>query len=86
MSDESELLPSKDWPHAPVHRLDTDGVFMVTAATLYKRHLFKTPEQLSLLENQLLTLALNYHWQLEAWAVFQTTIILSRAACRKQAT
>ncbi len=50
MSSESELLPIKDWPHAPVHRLDTDGVFMVTAATMYKRHLFKAPEQLSLLE------------------------------------
>ncbi len=71
MPTENEPLPPvKDWPHAPVHRLDTDGVFMVTAATMYKRHLFKTPEQLSLLENQLLTLALNYHWQLEAWAVF----------------
>jgi len=43
---------------------------MVTGATLYKRHLFKTPDKLSLLENQLLKLAEDYHWQLEAWAVF----------------
>ena len=60
----------KDWPHAPVHRLDTEGVFMVTAATLYKVHLFKDPDHLSLLEHSLLTLAHEFAWQLEAWAVF----------------
>ncbi len=60
----------KDWPHAPVHRLDTNGVFMVTGATLYKVHLFKEPKHLSLLENSLLALAKEYEWQLEAWAVF----------------
>jgi len=61
---------NKNWPHAPVHRLDAEGVYMVTAGTLYKEHFFKTPEQLTLLENQLLSLAKKYHWQLEAWAVF----------------
>ncbi len=60
----------KDWPHAPIHRLDTHGVFMVTAATLHKEHFFTSDEKLSLLENQLLTLAKQYGWQLEAWAVF----------------
>ena len=70
MSTEIELPDVKDWPHAPVHRLDADGVFMVTGATLYKKHLFKTPNKLSLLENRLLKLAKDYHWQLEAWAVF----------------
>jgi REP-associated tyrosine transposase len=60
----------KDWPHAPLHRLDTNGVFMITAATLYKEPLFRTPEKLTLLENSLLSLAKKYHWRLEAWAVF----------------
>jgi REP-associated tyrosine transposase len=60
----------KDWPHAPAHRLDTNGVFMVTAATLHKESLFRTPEKLALLENSLLSLAKEYHWRLEAWAVF----------------
>jgi REP-associated tyrosine transposase len=60
----------KDWPHAPVHRLTAEGVYMVTAGTLYKEPLFKTPEKLTLLENQLLSLAKKYCWQLEAWAVF----------------
>lgn len=64
------MVNKKDWPHAPVHRLDSCGVFMVTGATLHKVHLFSTEEQLSLLEEQMLTLAKQYYWQLEAWAVF----------------
>lgn len=43
---------------------------MVTGATLYKEHLFKTPEELDLLQNTLLSLALRYDWHLEAWALF----------------
>ena len=27
---------TKDWPHTPVHRLDSAGVYMVTAATLQR--------------------------------------------------
>lgn len=60
----------KDWPHAPVHRLDTSGVFMVTGATYGKVHLFKAPEHLTFLEGSLLALAKEFEWQLEAWAVF----------------
>jgi putative transposase len=61
---------NKDWPHAPVHRLSAEGVYMVTAATLRKERLFIGPERLALLENQLLSIAKKYNWQLEAWAVF----------------
>jgi putative transposase len=64
------MTPNKDWPHAPVHRLGFDGVYMVTGATLHKQHLFSTPTKLTLLENEILTLAKQYCWQLEAWAVF----------------
>ena len=64
------MVPVKDWPHAPVHRIGSSGVYMVTGATLYKNHLFTTEEKLSLLENSLLSLSKQYHWQLEAWAVF----------------
>ena len=60
----------KDWPHAPLHRLGSDGVFMITGATLHKTPLFTTPEKLELLETKMLNLAKLYHWQLEAWAVF----------------
>lgn len=61
---------TKDWPHAPMHRLGAEGVYMVTGATLYKKQLFFTDEKLILLENHLLILARQYAWQLEAWAVF----------------
>ncbi len=60
----------KDWPHAPVHRLTSSGVYMVTAATLYKKHLFTGPEKLGLLEGRLLNVAKKHHWHLEAWAAF----------------
>jgi putative transposase len=61
---------SKDWPHAPIHRLSDVGVFMVTAGTYRKEHFFKGDDRLDLLESSLLRLAKQYGWQLEAWAVF----------------
>jgi len=59
-----------DWPHAPVHRLDSRGTYIVTAATLHTEHLFAGADKLDLLETELLSLAPRYHWQLQAWAVF----------------
>jgi putative transposase len=64
------MPPVKGWPRAPVHRLGDYGVYIVTGATLHKEHLFTQAERLSLLENSLLSLANQYKWQLEAWAVF----------------
>lgn len=64
------MRSDKDWPHAPIHRLGSDGVYMITGATLYKRKLFSTPEKLTLLEGEILALAKLYAWQLEAWSVF----------------
>jgi putative transposase len=61
----------RDWPHAPIHRLDgCGGVYMVTSATLYKQLLFNSSDKLTLLENTLLSLSKKHLWQLEAWAVF----------------
>src|SRR5438445_3097945 len=60
----------KDWQHAPVHRLDSRGVYMVTAATLHKQHFFTAAKGLDLLEDELLSLARQYEWHLHAWAVF----------------
>jgi len=64
------MAPNKAWPHAPIHRLGSDGVYMITGATVHKQLLYSTPAKLTLLENELLTLAKQYNWQLEAWAVF----------------
>lgn len=66
----NELPHSKDWPHAPVHRLSEHGTYIVTAGTLHKKHWFRGPERLDLLESALLRLLKESGWQLEAWAVF----------------
>src|SRR5947207_3263540 len=65
----STNLPPKDWPHAPVHRLSENGVYIVTSGTVHKEHLFKTDEKRDLLERMLLCLSKEHAWQLEAWAV-----------------
>lgn len=61
---------SKDWPHAPVHRISEHGTYIVTGGTMYKEKLFNSTDALSLLESKLLSIAKRYEWQLEAWAVF----------------
>jgi len=48
---------TKDWPHAPVHRLSENGIYMVTAGTLHKKRLFDSPTKLDLLERLILSLA-----------------------------
>ena len=63
------VTPMKDWPYAPVHRFDSRGIYMVTAATMHKNRLFADAAKLTLLESALLSLAKKYQWQLEAWAV-----------------
>ena len=62
------LTRAKDWPHAPIHRFDSAGTYMVTAATLDKELLFLGKENLNLLESSLLSLAKAYQWGLQAWA------------------
>jgi len=69
LADLSQHTPPRDWPHAPVHRLTSHGVFIVTAGTLHKHLLFDTPAKRDLLEGLLLSYARHFGWQLEAWAV-----------------
>jgi putative transposase len=47
-----------------------ESIYMVTAATLHKEHLFVGTDRLDLLEHELLSLAKQYEWQLQAWAAF----------------
>lgn len=65
----STTLPPKDWPHAPVHRVSENAVYIVTAGTLYKKRLFDTAPKLDLIERMLLSMSKQHGWQLEAWAV-----------------
>ena len=58
------------WPHAPLHELSAQGTYFVTAATYLKQHFFRTASRLEVLHRGLLTVARDFDWQLEAWAVF----------------
>jgi putative transposase len=67
--DQAPKLPSRPWPHAPTHRLSTNGTYFVTAGTYLKARYFHTDDRLTYLEEMLLTLAATYGWHIEAWAV-----------------
>ena len=62
--------PGTPWPHAPTHQLAEQGTFFVTAATYDRAHHFRTGKRLEVLNRGLLTVADQFGWQLEAWAVF----------------
>jgi putative transposase len=66
----SKLPHSIPWPHAPVHRLCERGTYFVTAGTYLKKHYFREPLHLDVLQRGLLTVAAQYGWQLEAWCMF----------------
>ena len=68
--DESSLKGTRDWPHAPPHRLGVSGSYFVTAGTYQKLRLFHDAPRLDLLHEALLSHATEAGWQLEAWAVF----------------
>jgi putative transposase len=70
MNRRSPKPQTRDWPHAPLHRLSEHGTYMVTAGTLHREHWFRGPERLDMLETALLNRASEFGWQLEAWAVF----------------
>ena len=58
------------WPHAPAHWLFTPGLYMVTAGTYEKHHFFDTPARRDAMMESLLTIAAEFGWRLQAWAVF----------------
>ncbi len=61
---------SVSWPHAPTHQLAHQGTYFVTARTYEAAHHFRGADRLAVLHRGLLRLALDFGWQLEAWAVF----------------
>jgi REP element-mobilizing transposase RayT len=58
------------WPHAPIHQLAALGTYIVTGSTHKKAHFFRGAERLQVLQRGLLSVAGQFDWQLEAWAVF----------------
>ena len=61
---------SPPWPHAPTHQLSNRGTYFLTASTYLKQHHFRGEARLRVLHRGLLTVARDYDWHLEAWAVF----------------
>ncbi|MBI5396671.1 MAG: hypothetical protein HZA91_15365 [Verrucomicrobia bacterium] len=62
--------PKVPWPHAPLHQLSERGTYFVTASTCGKQHHFRGADRVRVLHRGLLTVAEQFGWQLEAWAVF----------------
>jgi putative transposase len=64
------MEPRTPWPHAPLHQLSQRGSYFLTAGTYLKAHHFRSRRRLRVLHRGLLTVARDYGWRLEAWAVF----------------
>jgi putative transposase len=62
--------PRTPWPHAPLHQLSQRGTYFLTVGTYHKQHHFRSRERLRVLHRGLLTVARDFGWRLEAWAVF----------------
>jgi putative transposase len=62
--------PKTPWPHAPTHQLSQRGTYFVTGSTHQKAHHFRGEKRLRVLHRGLLTVAEEFGWRLEAWAVF----------------
>lgn len=68
-SDEDCAKGTRDWPHAPPHRLGSAGVYFVTARAAEQRHLLADDGMKDWFQEKLLSLAGESGWTLEAWAI-----------------
>ena len=59
-----------DWPHAPLHRFKSTGIFFITGATYLKRHYYRDRESLDAFRDMLFGLAREHSISLQAWAIF----------------
>ncbi len=59
-----------DWHHAPPHVFVPNTLYMVTAGTLHKEHLFRGNERLRILEQTVFRIMKDRGWKLRAWALF----------------
>ena len=60
---------TRDWPHAPPHRLAEAGVYFLTARTAEQRHLLAADDMKDWFQALLFELTAEFAWTLEAWAV-----------------
>jgi len=59
-----------DWPHAPIHRFTTNGIFFVTGATYLKRHYYSDRYSLDAFCDMVFGLARDHSVSLQAWTMF----------------
>ena len=68
-TDEDCAKGTRDWPHAPPHRLASAGVYIVTARAAEARHLLAANDMKDWFQDKLHELAQEFGWRLEAWAI-----------------
>jgi hypothetical protein len=66
---ETSLKGTRDWPHAPPHRLGAAGVYFLTARSMGGRHLLADDGMKDWFQKRLFQLAGEFGWKLEAWAI-----------------
>ena len=64
------MLSKLSWPHAPLHDFRLAEPTSLPPALYRKQHRFRGSARLEVLHRGLLTVALDFGWQLEAWSVF----------------
>ena len=60
---------TRDWPHAPPHRLLSAGVYFLTARTAERRHLLADDSLKDWFQDTLFRLTDESGWRLEAWCI-----------------
>ncbi len=71
-TDEDCAKGTRDWPHAPPHRLQLAGVYIVTARAAEARHLLAADGMKDWFQDKLHELAQEFGWRLEAWAILSS--------------
>ncbi len=67
--EEQTAKGTRDWPHAPPHRLGTAGVYFLTARAAEERHLLADDSMKDWFLETFFSIATENDWKLEAWAV-----------------
>jgi len=68
-SDEECAKGTRDWPHAPPHRLGSAGVYFVTARTSGQVDLLADDAMKDWFQELLFSLVAQFGWEIEAWAI-----------------
>ncbi len=69
-TDEECAIGTRDWPHAPPHRLASAGVYFLTARAADQQDLLMEDEMKEWFQETLFSVANEFGWTLEAWAIF----------------